>query len=137
MKLRYILTEIANYPLYRFVSESQLSKIISSNSLSREFSTPVNLSNYKHEVHILSFTRNKNYNIIKLPIRITFDRLKLSNKYSLKPYSHYGIKALNRKLDESEEIIINPKPITISNIDKYIISIERRVNDKFVPIEFK
>lgn len=133
MSLKSILFEIANYNLYRFVSENQLTKILETNMLSREFSTPVNINN--QEKHILSFTRNKNYQIIKQPIRLTFDRLKLNQKYKLVPYSHYGIKYQAIHLDESEEVIISTLPIVIKDVNKYITQISRRSESgKFEPV---
>jgi hypothetical protein len=63
----------------------------------------------------ISFTRNKNYKRNPEDVTILIDGDKISERYKITPYSHFG----GRKSDEMEERVYRD----ITNLDKYIINI--------------
>ena len=63
----------------------------------------------------VSFTRSKSYDMDPTYVKLVIDGDKLSNKYKVVPYSHFG----GRKFDEMEEKVYS----NIDNLDKYIIKV--------------
>lgn len=63
----------------------------------------------------VSFTRSKSYEMDPTYVKLVIDGDKLSNKYKVVPYSHFG----GRKFDEMEEKVYS----NINNIDKYILNV--------------
>ncbi len=63
----------------------------------------------------ISFTRNKNYKRTPKDVVFVIDGDKLSERYKIIPYSHFG----GRENDEMEERIYRD----VNNLDKYIIKV--------------
>jgi hypothetical protein len=94
-------------------------------------------NNKKYPPYV-SFTRNKTYARTPDDVKIILDGNKLSQKYKIIPYSHFG----GRKIDEMEERIYKD----VTNLDKYIIKLilpfnepelESLLKEKNIPYEIK
>ena len=64
----------------------------------------------------VSFTRNKKYQRRPDDVTIVIDGNKLSERYKIRPYSHFGGR---EEFDEMEERVYND----VNNLDRYIINI--------------
>lgn len=121
--------------LYHTTSNKQLFKIIQENKLNAfsndfnnhldyrnklgrdlkvTFAGPILTNKEKYPPYI-SFTRNKNYKRASTDSVLVIDGDKLSERYKIRPYSHFG----GRKNDEMEERIYRD----VVDLDKYIIKV--------------
>ena len=121
--------------LYHTTSNKQLFKIIQENKLnafSNDFNNSLDyrnklgrdlkvtfagpiLTNKEKYPPYISFTRNKNYKRASTDSVLVIDGDKLSERYKIRPYSHFG----GRKNDEMEERIYRD----VVDLDKYIIKV--------------
>ena len=136
--------------LYHYTSKEGLKNILKSNKLL------ASEENYMgHELHFVSFTRNKNFHKrgntfhVRTDVRIAIDGNKLSNRYKISPFAYRAgwdytenweydwlddepddvvrnFLTGTGEYDEQEERIWFKKPnMFIGNIKDYIISIDK------------
>lgn len=139
IKLKNILKEAKQVGIiYHYTTFEAGLKILQSNQLkSGEAADSTN----SKPVFAISFTRDKRFHdnhVVgfdessfgnKPQLRFTIDGNKLSNRYSVQPYSQQGAFSKDRKGFEAEERVISDKIITIPLSD-YLISVDLLIEYK-------
>jgi len=74
-----------------------------------------------HDNHVIGFEKSIFGN--KPQLRFTIDGNKLSNRYSVQPYSQQGAFSKDKKGFEAEERVISDKPFTIP-LSNYLLSVD-------------
>ena len=151
IKLRDILKEAKQVGLlYHYTSKSGLKSILDSDELD------ASSERYQgHELHFVSFTRNKNFHKkganwnVKTDYRITIDGDKLSNKYKIQPFAYipgwsyednweydwledeseadrrHFFNATGQYDEQEERINFRNRNTSIEDIKKYILAVDK------------